>query len=421
MGLETIEVWNTITEWWPQIVSAITTLGSVIGGVTAIASAVRAFVRRPKSAQITVDLTSYLEDQKLLSPPLKRPAYSDRMAYVLAELADLAYYQFENTNALLNDAIRDLKQIELEDETSVREFLDSFAANMMSGKRINPNRLSSILQKSGFTLVDTINVKGTQGFVCIRDVKGEQPYVVISFRGTEKKISDWLTDARCVPTIQGNCRIHTGFLEAFTKEKDSEGKTTQQVVEEILSRDDVKEGGEPLPLFITGHSLGGALALLATKLVAPNVTGACYTFGAPRVANYEYFRLMKTPVYRIVNSSDIVPRVPPGAGMFVLVGLCRGLAWMTSFAPPVSALFAKVEEFIDKLSGYRHHGDLKYLTDVATGRFDTVLLLSNPPAIDRLVWMWRRIGKSFLIPVKSHSMEIYRKKLHALARTRVTN
>ena len=418
--METLtEIWNAIKEFWPHIVSTVTTVGGFIGVATVIATAIRAFVRRPKSSKKRSD-QAYLEDKKLLSPPLSRPAYSDRMAYVLAELSDLAYYQFEGGNEFVNEAIAQVKRINLTDESSIREFLEGFSTEMMIGHRLSLNAFSSILQRSGFSLLGTINVKATQGFICKRDVAGEPSYLVLAFRGTEEKISDWLTDARCVPTIQGECKVHTGFLEAFTKEKDSEGRTTRRVVEEILARDEAKECGELLPLFITGHSLGGALALLATKLIAPDVTGACYTFGAPRVANYEYFRLVKTPVYRIVNSSDIVPRVPPGAGMFVLRGLFQGIAWMTSFVPPVSAAFTKVEEFLDKLSGYRHHGDLRYLTDVAAGQFHTVRLLSNPPAIDRLVWMWRRVGKSLLVPVKSHSMEIYRRKLHAVANARDT-
>ena len=364
---------------------------------------------------------TYLDDEKLLSPPLRRPAYSDRMAYVLAELSDLAYYQFEGANGFINDAIEQAKRIDLTDESNIREFLDGFSAEMMSGHRLSLNAFSGILERSGFSLLGTINVGETQGFVSKRTVPGEPPYVVLAFRGTEKKISDWLTDLRCVPTVEGTAKVHSGFLEAFTKEKDSAGRTAQQVVEDILSRDDAKESGQPLPLFITGHSLGGALALLATKLVAPDVTGACYTFGAPRVANYEYFRLLKTPVYRIVNSSDVVPRVPPGAVMISMRALFQAIAWITSFVPSVSAPFTKIEEFVDKLSGYRHHGDLRYLTDVAEGQFHTVRLLTNPPAIDRLVWMWRRLGKSLLVPVKSHGMEIYRRKVRSIANARGTS
>ena len=129
----------------------------------------------------------------------------------------------------------------------------------------------------------------------------------------------------------------------------------EEVVREILDRPKARdEQGAPLPLFITGHSLGGALALLATRLIAPDVTGACYTFGAPRIGNYEFFRFIKTPVYRVVNSADVVPRVPPGAVMRLLTHAVKGASWLTGFVPPVSLLFDKIEELLDKLNGYRH-------------------------------------------------------------------
>ena len=407
------EIWNAISDYWIHVA------GSAVPVAGAVATAVFAFLRRPKSAK-DVEQT-YFEDRKLLSPPLSRPAYSDRMAYVLAELSDLAYYQFEGASGFINDAIEQAKRINLSDESTLRDFLDGFSAEMMSGHRLSLNAFSGILKSSGFSLLGTINVVETQGFLCRRSVPDEPSYLVLAFRGTEKKVSDWLTDARCVPTIEGATKVHTGFLETFTKVKDPEGRTARQVVEELLSRPETKEGGKAFPLFITGHSLGGAMAMLATKLVASDVTGACYTFGAPRVANYEYFRWVKTPVYRIVNSSDVVPRVPPGAIMVVLRAPFQLLAWLTSVvAPPVSALLTRIEEFMDKLSGYRHHGDLRYLTDIAEGRFEDVRVLPNPPAIDRVVWTWRRLGKSVLVPVKSHGMEIYRRKLRAYANARDT-
>ena len=366
-------VWDAIVDYWPHIA----------GGAVPVIGALMAFVRRPKSTRHSE--STYLEDEKLLAPPLSRPAYSDRMAYVLAEMADLAYYQFEGASGFLNDAIENAKRVDLTVEANIREFLDSFSAEMMGGHRLSVNAFSGILEKSGFSLVGTINVGETQGFVCKRIAPNQPAYLVLAFRGTEKKISDWLTDARCVPTSVDGAKVHTGFLEAFTKVKDPSGRTVEQVVNEILSKPEAREGGQPLPLFITGHSLGGALAMLATKLVVqPETSAACYTFGAPRVASYEFFDLVKTPVYRVVNSSDVVPRVPPGAVMFLVNGLLRGIATVTFFAPPVSAMFAKLEEFADKLSGYRHHGDQRYLTDVAEGQFHNVRLLEKP-ASDRPV------------------------------------
>lgn len=407
-----MQILNTLTnfasDYWPAFAAALPILGTIL----------HAFRRRPKS--LTASPGQYFADSKLLSPPMARPAYSDRMAYVLAEMSDLAYFQFEGQVGLVEDAVLQAKSLDFSADVTVRKFLDEFSTNLMGGRRLNLESFASVLERSGFLLLDVINVAETQGFVCKRTVVDEPPYLVLAFRGTEKKVSDWLTDARCIPTtINSHAKVHTGFLEAFDGKTNDAGKTAKQMVEDILDSPEAKGSeGQPLPLFITGHSLGGALALLATKLVAPNINGACYTFGAPRVANYEYFRFLKTPVYRIVNSADVVPRVPPGAVMITVIGFVRLLAWLMTIVPIVPRVCNKMEEFLDKLNGYRHFGDQRYLTDVAEGRFHEVRLLTNPPAIDRIVWAWRRVVKSLAVPVKSHSMNIYRQKLCYLANDR---
>lgn len=402
---------EVLNDYWPHV------SGLAIAAAGAAGTAIFSFIRRPKSSP--TEIGPYFTEAPLLTPPLRRPAYSDRMAYVLAEMSDLAYYQFEGQRGFVDDAVDNALKLDMTDDTNVREFLEMFSTQLMSGRRLQLEPMKKLLANSGFSLLDVIDISETQGFVCKRVTENEPPYLVLAFRGTEKKVSDWLTDARCVPTIEGRSKVHTGFLEAFTKNTNAEGKTVQQVVKQVLAKEETRDGnGDPLPLFITGHSLGGALALLATRLVASNVNGACYTFGAPRVGNYEYFRSVKTPVFRIVNSSDIVPRVPPGAAMMALILVVQAVAWLTRFVPVISGAFDKLESFLDKLNGYRHFGDLRYLSDVAEGRFDTVRLLSNPPAIDRVVWMWRRVAKSFFVPVKSHGMNIYRKKLLHIANDR---
>jgi len=402
--------WTLIRDYGPEILG-----GS--GLVFAVRGIALAYVRRPKST--TSEVSKYFTDENLLRPPLTRPAYSDRMAYVLAEMAELAYYQFEGQGGVIDDAVDKALSLNLTEADDVRAFLDCFSVELMSGRRLSRNFLERILRESGFCLLDVISVDETQGFVCKRATVGEPPYLVLAFRGTEKKVSDWLTDVRCVPTVVEETKVHTGFIEAFTKKRDDEGRTVEQVVNRILDRADAKdEGGNRLPLFITGHSLGGALALLATKLVASDVDGACYTFGAPRVGNYEYFRKIKTPVYRIVNSADVVPRVPPGPFMIALRGAAQAISWLTDFIPGAARFFDKVEEFLDKLNGYRHYGDLRYLSDVSEGQFQKVRLLMNPPAADRVVWAFRRLARSLLVPVKCHNMNIYRQKLRHVANDR---
>ena len=67
---------------------------------------------------------------------------------------------------------------------------------------------------------------------------------------------------------------------------------------------------EGLPIFITGHSLGGALATLGAAYLSGWGPAACYTFGAPRGGNKGFSSSLQTPVYRVVNPGDPVPHVP---------------------------------------------------------------------------------------------------------------
>ena len=208
------------------------------GAAIAVASAVFAHLRRPRST--ARDTGPYFTAAELLTPPLVRPAYSDRMAYVLAEMSDLAYYQFEGQGGFIEDAVQLALERNLTEGQDIRQFLDQFSTDLMSGRRLSLDAFRNVLANSGFSLVDVIDIRETQGFVCRRNVADEPPYLVLAFRGTEKKVSDWLTDARCVPTVEGKTKCHTGFLEAFTKNVDAEGRTVKEVVREILDRPEAK-------------------------------------------------------------------------------------------------------------------------------------------------------------------------------------
>ena len=118
--------------------------------------------------------------------------------------------------------------------------------------------------------------------------------LVLAFRGTEKKLSDWKTDpkAELVPAKDQNTigRIHKGFQEAYYSVESS--------IEAQLNR------FPDCPLYVTGHSLGGALAVVATRFIDAGKLAACYTFGGPRVGDLDLARAFKTPIYRVVNASD---------------------------------------------------------------------------------------------------------------------
>lgn len=73
-------------------------------------------------------------------------------------------------------------------------------------------------------------------------------------------------------------------------------------------------------VWITGHSLGGALAslvaydLLQKKIIADAAQVQVYTMGQPRVGNLAFanaYNELVPRTYRMVNAKDIVPHLPP--------------------------------------------------------------------------------------------------------------
>jgi triacylglycerol lipase len=152
-----------------------------------------------------------------------------------------------------------------------------------------------------------ISVGSTQMFVA-----GNDKALIAAFRGTEKNLEDFLSDAKIRLTGGPLGMVHEGFGMALST-------VWTQVLEALKDYHDAGQG-----LWITGHSLGAALATLATaKLlekpeqlpgVKPQVRGL-YTFGSPRVGNGEFAKrfdeLFKPKTFRFVNHRDIVTRVAP--------------------------------------------------------------------------------------------------------------
>jgi Lipase (class 3) len=160
---------------------------------------------------------------------------------------------------------------------------------------------SSVVQAK-YIQSDTLDV---YGYVAQLDSQTS----LVSFRGTNtNQIQDWIDDLNfTMVSISActNCEVHGGFLNSWNA-------LSSQVTDALSSF-------HTSNVIFTGHSLGGALAVLGSYFLAMegyNIT-AVATVGAPRVGNvafasafYQPFSSASQPVMaRMVHADDIVPHV----------------------------------------------------------------------------------------------------------------
>lgn len=115
----------------------------------------------------------------------------------------------------------------------------------------------------GSKVIEFFDVLDTQAFLFAND-----EIIVVAFRGTES-IKDWMTDGDIKLIKSRRGRVHRGFAMALNRI----WKKLETTVLDLNS--------EPRPLFVTGHSLGGALATIAVDRFIDNKMDVCglYTFG----------------------------------------------------------------------------------------------------------------------------------------------
>jgi hypothetical protein len=140
-------------------------------------------------------------------------------------------------------------------------------------------------------------------------------HIVLVFRGSQQA-ADWGTNFKfrmkqfaftqtAQQAVPPQGEVHRGFHDAW-----------QSVEHDVLAQ--LKQWWTPdSQLWITGHSLGGALAALAATSLEYQgfkVSGL-YTFGQPRVGDWAFTRevndRMGDRMFRYVNNNDIVPLIPP--------------------------------------------------------------------------------------------------------------
>jgi len=269
--------------------------------------------------------------------PTLRAAYSDRTAVLMAYLAAFVYD----------------RRIEAKGVLQVPPELAAF----------------------GFDKLTSFHNGMTDGWAYIAE---GADLVALSFRGTSST-KNWDPDFRVTLIHPDNTdqqlRVHEGFYRAFVKL--NEGKLG---IEDKMGAIKQATNGA-VPIYITGHSLGGALAQIAAAVLGSDQVGACYTYGSPRVGNSYFDLWVKVPSYRVLNYADIVPQVP---------------------VPIV----------------YRHSGDPRYMPDHATPspyRFEPNLLERGWQMICGLIQLVRA---GSILGIQDHAIAAYCDKLNAIAEAR---
>ena len=227
-------------------------------------------------------------------------AYDKKMAETLAKCCVCAYHQYDKGHFLPPQGY-----------AVVAEFKATFTIHNILKSRIQ----LKILRWPLLAIIWLIDMSGIFskpfGFA-LKSRKGD--HYIIAFRGTQN-LDDWFTDADAIQVplskhlrdkapLLDRSRVHQGF----------------QLLAVSLSRkvDKAVNGFKPkVPVYVTGHSLGGAVAsltalMLRTRLKRPDVR--LYSYAAPRVGDPAFvaaYNALLPASYRVVNLADVVPIVPP--------------------------------------------------------------------------------------------------------------
>jgi triacylglycerol lipase len=146
-------------------------------------------------------------------------------------------------------------------------------------------------------LLAPLTEKEPFGFAARNRTSGD---VFVSFRGTQS-LDDWISNATFpqVPFLNWG-QVEEGFLGVY-----------QQCAADMQSAVRSASGAR---LFVTGHSLGGALSTLgAADLVNLGMKAGLYNFASPRAGDPAFagnFNARVDAAWRVVNTEDIVTTVP---------------------------------------------------------------------------------------------------------------
>ncbi|MGB8400434.1 lipase family protein [Bradyrhizobium sp.] len=184
-----------------------------------------------------------------------------------------------------------------------------------------PDKIADILNTRGLALADggvlirksktALPIANTHCFVASHN---PSRVLIVAFAGTDPlSLANWISDfdARLDKT--------TGAAEGYEGAADAVWDDLKKLLGNFIPADG--------RVFVTGHSLGGALAALIARRIATELSAnvdAVYTFGMPRPGSRTfadaYNRQLGLRTFRMVHGDDIVPTVAPSSFGFRHLG-----------------------------------------------------------------------------------------------------
>jgi triacylglycerol lipase len=164
-------------------------------------------------------------------------------------------------------------------------------ANIAQTTYDNPKTSKAKFKALGYSIVEFFDIDGAQAYLLTNGT-----ITVLSFRGTEvTEKSDILADLKSGKNLEAcGGKVHVGFKGEINK--------LWPTISKVLA-------DNPGNLYVTGHSLGAAMATIAASRIQDRVT-ALITFGSPRVGNAEFVKSLAVEHYRVQNNCDDVTKVP---------------------------------------------------------------------------------------------------------------
>ncbi|MBD2254939.1 lipase family protein [Nostoc parmelioides] len=172
---------------------------------------------------------------------------------------------------------------------------------------------NEIREKAGILAVKFFHYSAAFQWSIVGFLGCYKDYIIVAFRGTNNT-EDWKKNLQFSPNSEfcvqdgSGSRVHTGFSKTV-----HEGWKDFLVDLQYLIKDSFDE--KDWKILLTGHSLGGALAVLTAYRLnsLPEFRSrvqAVYTYGAPRVGDQTFKNSFRVAHYRFEYGNDPIPTLP---------------------------------------------------------------------------------------------------------------